>query len=88
MSKEGIVRVALIGIGGWARVIADGVKRSEKVELVTCFTRDQENRRAFSEQYGCDQEKSFEDVIKRDDIDGVLLITPNAIHAEHAVQAA
>ncbi len=33
MSKKGIVGVALIGIGGWATVIADGIKRSAKMDL-------------------------------------------------------
>jgi len=88
MPKGNTVRVALIGIGGWSTVIADAAKRSKKVELVTCFTRTPEKRRAFAEKYECDEEKSVEDVIKRDDVDGVLLTTPNAIHAEHAVLAA
>jgi xylose dehydrogenase (NAD/NADP) len=88
MSKEGNVRVALIGIGGWATVIADGIQRSKKMELVTCFTRNPENRKAFAETYGCDQEENYEDVVKRDDIDGVVLTSPNAIHAEQAVLAA
>ena len=88
MRKGDVVRVALIGIGGWSTVIADAAKRSKKVELVTCFTRTPEKRRAFAEKYECDEEKGFEDVIKRDDVDGVLLTTPNAIHAEHAVLAA
>jgi predicted dehydrogenase len=88
MSKGDVVGVAQIGIGGWSTVIADAAKRSEKVKLVTCFTRTPEKRKAFAEKYECDEEKSFEDVVKRDDVDGVLLTTPNAIHAEHAVLAA
>ncbi|MFQ5903046.1 MAG: Gfo/Idh/MocA family protein [Candidatus Binatia bacterium] len=88
MNKGNVVKAALIGIGGWSTVIADAVKRSKKVELVTCFTRTPEKRRKFSEKYECDEEKSFEDLIKRDDVDAVLLTTPNAMHAEHAVLAA
>ncbi len=88
MNKGNGVKVALIGIGGWSTVIADAAKRSKKVELVTCFTRTPEKRKAFSKKYECDEGKSFEDIIKRDDVDGVLLTTPNAIHAEHAVLAA
>ena len=88
MSKGDVVGVAQIGIGGWSTVIADGAMRSEKVKMVTCFTRTPEKRKAFAQKYECDEEKSFEDVIKRDDVDAVLLTTPNAIHAEHAVLAA
>jgi predicted dehydrogenase len=82
------VRVGLVGIGSWSGVIADSVQQSEKIELVTCFSRTAEKRLEYGRRYGCDQEKSYEDILKRDDIDGVLLITPNAVHAEQTELAA
>jgi predicted dehydrogenase len=88
MGKQDKVRVALIGIGSWAGVIANAVQRSRKLEMATCYSRNPEKRAAFSKQYGCDEEKSFEDVLKRGDVDGILLTTPNAVHAEHALLAA
>jgi predicted dehydrogenase len=88
MGEEDRVGVALIGVGSWSSVVADAVQRSKKVKMVTCYTRNLEKRAAFSKKYACDQEKSFEDVLKRDDVEGILLTTPNAIHAEHAVSAA
>ena len=88
MAKQEKVGVALIGAGSWAGVIANAVQRSQRVRMVTCHTRTPEKRQAFSNKYGCDQEKSFEDVLKRDDVEGVLLTTPNAIHAEQTVLAA
>ena len=88
MGKQDKVRVAQIGIGSWSGVIANAVQRSEKLEMATCYTRTPEKRAAFSKQYGCDQEQSFEDVLKRKDVDGVLLTTPNVVHAEHALLAA
>lgn len=88
MSIAGPVRVGLVGIGSWSGVIADAVERSEKLELVTCFSRTAEKRAGYSRRYGCDQEASYEDLLKREDIDGVLLITPNALHAEQTELAA
>ena len=88
MKKEGPVGVGVVGIGSWADVIAGAVQRSEKMNLATCFSRIPENRMAFSKRFGCDQENSFEDLLKRDDIDGVFLITPNAVHAEQTELAA
>ncbi|MFC1983966.1 Gfo/Idh/MocA family protein [Chloroflexota bacterium] len=88
MGKDDKIRVAQIGIGSWSSVIADAVQRSKKVKMVTCYTRSPEKREAFSNKYGCDQEKSFEDVLKRKDIDGILLTVPNTIHAEYTVLAA
>jgi len=88
MGKDDVVGLAIVGIGSWSGVIADAVARSKKAKLVTCFTRTPEKRAAYSKKYGCDQEKSYEDVLKRKDVDGVLLTTPNAIHAQQAVLAA
>jgi predicted dehydrogenase len=88
MAKEDKVGLALIGAGSWSGVIASAVQRSNKAKLVTCYTRTPEKRHAFSKKYGCDQEKSFEDALKREAVEGVLLTTPNAAHAEYALLAA
>jgi predicted dehydrogenase len=88
MVKQDKVRGALVGIGSWSAVIANAVQRSNKLEMATCYTRDPEKRAAFSRKYGCDHDKSVEDILKRADVDGVLLTTPNAVHAEHALSAA
>ncbi len=88
MAKQDKVRMALIGIGGWGAIIGSAVQRSKKARLVTCYARTPEKRQAFSKKYGCDQEKSFEDVLKREDVEGILLTTPNAAHAEQTASAA
>jgi predicted dehydrogenase len=88
MRDKDRVKVALIGLGSWSGVIANAVMRSKKAKLVTCYTRKPEKREAFGKKYGCEYEKSFENVLKRDDVEGILLTTPNAIHAEYAVAAA
>ncbi len=88
MAKEKIVGLALVGLGGFSGVIGGGAHRSQKTKLVTCFDILPEKRMEASKKYGCDQEKSYEALVARDDIDGVLLTTPNVVHAEQAVLAA
>ena len=88
MIETKIVGLAQIGLGAWSSVIADAVQRGKNTKLVTCYTRTAEKRDFFSEKYGCDQESSYEDVLKRKDVDGVLLTSPNAVHAEQAILAA
>jgi len=88
MSQEDVVGLGLVGIGSWSGIIASAVARSKKVKLVTCFSRTPEKRSAYSKAYGCDQESSYEDLLKRKDVDGVLLTTPNAAHAEQTLLAA
>ena len=43
------VRLASVGLGRWARVLARGVQRSDKVELYSCFSRREESRNALEE---------------------------------------
>jgi predicted dehydrogenase len=88
MSKSDIVRLAQIGLGAWSGATAGAIKRSKKVQLVTCFDVIPEKRKVFSEKYGCEQEKNYEEVLQRDDIDGVLVTSPNMFHTEQAVLAA
>lgn len=88
MTEENRVNLALIGTGAWSGSIGDAVTKSRKVNLVTCFDPIPEKRQAFSARFGCDREQSYEDVLKRDDIDGVHLATPNNLHAEQTLRAA
>jgi len=58
------VKVAQIGLGAWSGATPEAVKRSKKTQRVTCFDLFPEKGKLFSERYGCDQEKSYEEVIR------------------------
>ena len=38
------VRVAAVGLGRWAKVLADAIKRSDRLRLVNCFSRSDKSR--------------------------------------------
>ena len=88
MTEKNTVRVALIGAGAWSGAVCNAMMKSKKVELVTCFDVIPEKHQALSGKFGCSYEASYEDVLKRNDIDAVHLISPNAVHAEQAILAA
>mgnify|MGYP001826336619 FL=1 len=88
MTEKSTVRVALIGAGAWSGAVCDAMMKSKKVELVTCFDIIPEKHQALSDKFGCSYEASYEDVINRNDIDAVHLISPNSVHAEQAILAA
>lgn len=88
MKKKKVIRLGLCGLGSFSAVLADAIKRSKHTKLISCFDVLPEQRKATREKYGCDEEKNFEDMLKRDDIDGVVLVTPNAVHAEQTILAA
>ena len=81
------VRVAAVGLGRWANVLADAYVRSGDVALVSCFSRSQGKREAFAERYGCGSDASYEALLARDDVDAVIVTVPNDHHADVIEQA-
>lgn len=87
MSKEK-VRVAVLGMGWWSDVLADGIQRGEDLEITACFTRSPEKRLAFAEKYGCHAADSYEDILNDGSIEAIINTTPNNVHLETTRQAA
>jgi len=84
----GKVRLSIIGCGNYADSLATAVRKCEHTELVSCFDVVSERSQKFSDRYKCVQEMSYDNLLERKDIDGVLLVTPNSEHAEQTEQAA
>jgi len=82
MSKA--VGVALIGTGRWGHRLAAALGRTEELTLVTCFRRNPERRSAFAIEHGCRAADTFEEAIEHPEVDGVILATPNTVHADQA----
>ncbi|MGA7272119.1 MAG: Gfo/Idh/MocA family oxidoreductase [Acidimicrobiia bacterium] len=75
------VRLASIGLGRWARVLARGAQRGEVIELASCFSRSEDSRRAFQEEFDVPRAAATLDELLADpDIEGVLVTTPNDTH--------
>ena len=81
------LRVAIVGLGWWANPIGMAAKNSPKIDLAQCFTRNPEKRKEYAEKYGCAEAESFEAILADDSIEGVLLTTPNTVHASQIIQA-
>jgi predicted dehydrogenase len=82
------LRVAILGIGWWSDVLADAMKRSDKFQIVTCFTRSEEKRRTYARKYGCSAASSYDAILKDPSIDAVVNTTPNNVHLETSRMAA
>jgi len=82
------VRVACIGMGWWSDVLADAIKRSNKLAITACYTRSPDKREAFAKKYGCRPAASYEDVLADREIDAIINTTPNDVHLETTRAAA
>ena len=87
MAQEPL-KVACIGLGWWSDVLADAMKRSNKLEIVSCYTRSDDKRKVFAAKYGCKPARSYEEILNDRGIDAVINTTPNNVHLETTRAAA
>ena len=88
MSVNGKVRLGMCGLGSFSVVLANTIQRSSKIDLVTCFDLRPERRSATAQRYGCEESASYEAMLARPDLDGVIIVSPNAVHREQTALAA
>jgi predicted dehydrogenase len=85
---EDKVRLASVGLGRWARVLARGAQRGDVVELYSCFSRSEDKRKAFQDEYGIPRSaSSYEELLSDPDVEGVIVTTPNDTHKDVITQA-
>ena len=76
------LRAAALGMGWWSDVLADAAKRSGAIELVACYTRTEDKRRAFAARYNCRVAGSYEEILEDRSIEAIINTTPNSAHLE------
>lgn len=86
MGKE--FGLGIIGLGPWSSVLAEAIGRSGGLRLRACFGRSRERGRAFAERFGCETAPTFEALVGHPGVRGVVIASPNHLHAPHAIQAA
>jgi predicted dehydrogenase len=82
------VRVACIGMGWWSDVLADAIKRSDKLKIVACYSRSGEKRQAFAAKYGCRAAERYEEILDDHAVEAIVNTTPNDAHLETTRAAA
>ncbi|MFA9444269.1 Gfo/Idh/MocA family protein [Egicoccus sp. AB-alg6-2] len=77
------IRLASIGLGRWAKVLGRSVLRSDAIELVSCFSRAEDKRAAFQDEFGVPRSAaSLEELLADDAVEGVIVTTPNDTHRD------
>ena len=70
------LRAAALGIGWWSGVLADAAKRSGEIELVACYTRSEDKRRAFAARYDCRAASSYEEILEDGSVEAIMVARP------------
>lgn len=81
-----MVRYGVVGVGYFGAELARILKEQEDAEITAVF--DPENGKAVAEELGCDACESLDGLVSREDVDAVLVATPNYLHKEPVIKAA
>jgi len=86
--KPNRVKVAIVGLGRWAKVLARAARSSNALEMVSAFSRSEENRAAFQAEFGINSAADLTSLLADPQIRGVILTVPNEQHLPLARQFA
>jgi inositol 2-dehydrogenase len=82
------VRLGLVGLGRMGRLHAQNLVRSMSIELVRVVDAVEEIARSTGERLGVEWSSSYDDLLKDPEIEGVVVVTPTALHVDMIEQAA
>jgi predicted dehydrogenase len=82
------VKLGIVGLGRWAKVLTRAARKSDKLEIVAGFSRSEEKRAAFETEFGVKAAPDLRTLLADRDIKGVILTVPNEQHLPVAIEVA
>ncbi|HEV7463674.1 MAG TPA: Gfo/Idh/MocA family oxidoreductase, partial [Methyloceanibacter sp.] len=82
------VKVGIVGLGRWAKVLTRASQKSDKLRIVSGFSRSEEKRAAFQQELGVPAARDLRAMLADPEIKGVILTVPNEQHLPVAIEVA
>ena len=82
------VKVGIVGLGRWARVLTRAAARSPHIKIVSCFSRTESKRTEFARETGVPAVPDLAAMLRDPQIQGVILTVPNEQHLPVALEVA
>ncbi len=82
------VKVGIVGLGRWAKVLTRASRQSEVLEIVAGFSRTEEKRVAFQRELGVAAVSDLAHMLADPEIKGLILTVPNEQHLPLAREVA
>ncbi|HWI13510.1 MAG TPA: Gfo/Idh/MocA family oxidoreductase [Burkholderiales bacterium] len=82
------VKVGIVGLGRWAKVLTRASKQSNKIKIVAGYSRSEEKRSAFANEMGVPAAPDMKTMLSDPEIKGVILTVPNEQHLPMAEMVA
>src|SRR6187397_14069 len=81
-------KVGIVGLGRWAKLLTRAVRTSNSIEIVQGFSRSEESRTAFQQEFGVRSATDFAALLNNPELKGVILTVPNEQHLPLAREVA
>ncbi|MBI4025778.1 MAG: Gfo/Idh/MocA family oxidoreductase [Verrucomicrobia bacterium] len=81
------VRFAVVGLG-MGHVRAQQIKKAAGAELTAVCDVNGERLKKATAEFGCAGHTDYAEMLKRPDVDAVMVVTPSGTHADFAIKAA
>ena len=82
------VKVGIVGLGRWARVLARASLHSETLKITTGYSRSEQKRSAFRDEFGIAVAPDLGAMLADPEIGGVIITAPNEQHLPIAREVA
>jgi predicted dehydrogenase len=82
------VKLAIVGLGRWAKVLTRASSQSDRLKIVAGYSRSQEKREAFEKELGVKAAPDLKAILGNPEVKGVILTVPNEQHLPLAEQVA
>jgi predicted dehydrogenase len=82
------VKVGIVGLGRWAKVLTRAAANSQEIEIVAGYSRSEEKRQAFEQELGVRAVPDMKTMLSNAEIAGVILTVPNEQHLPVAAEVA
>jgi len=82
------VKVGIVGLGRWAKVLTRAARTSNAIEIVSGFSRSEESRASFQNEFGVKSAPDLASLLADPNIKGVILTVPNEQHLPLAREVA
>jgi predicted dehydrogenase len=82
------VKVGIVGLGRWAKVLTRAAKKSDKLAIVSGYSRTADKRAAFAQEMGVPAAPDLATMLADPAIRGVILTVPNEQHLPVAAEVA
>ena len=82
------VKVGIVGLGRWAKVLTRAAAKSQKIKIVAAYSRSEEKRFAFQQEMGIPPAADLKTMLANPEIEGAILTVPNEQHLSVAAEVA